>query len=52
VPKPRLVIIAGANGCGKTSLKKTLLSHPWTEGCEFINPDEFAKDMFGGWDNN
>lgn len=50
--KPRMIIIAGANGCGKTTLKRTLLAHPWTDGCEFINPDDYARDMFGGWDRS
>ena len=47
--KPRLVILAGANGCGKTTLKKTILAHQWTEGCEFINPDDIAKEVYGGY---
>lgn len=47
--KPRLVLIAGANGCGKTTLTKQLLDHPWTDGCVFINPDEIAQEKFGGW---
>lgn len=50
MPKPKLIIIAGANGCGKTSIKKNLMSNPWTAGCEYINPDDIARDQFGGWD--
>lgn len=48
--KPRLIIIAGANGCGKTTIKKNLMASSWTAGCEYINPDDIALEKFGGWD--
>ena len=48
--KPVLILIAGANGCGKTTITKNLLANPWTLGCEYINPDDLAKAMPGGWD--
>ena len=49
--KPVLILIAGANGCGKTTITKNLLANPWTLGCEYINPDDLAKAMPGGWDD-
>lgn len=36
--KPKLIIIAGPNGSGKTSVTFKLLQHEWIEGCEYINP--------------
>lgn len=49
--KPRLIVIAGANGSGKTSLTETLLQHQWLSGCEYINPDNIARDVFGDWNS-
>jgi predicted ABC-type ATPase len=47
--KPSLIIIAGPNGSGKTSLTSQLLKHEWIEGCVYINPDNIAKEEFGDW---
>ena len=47
--KPSLIIIAGPNGSGKTSLTSQLLKHEWIEGCVYINPDNVAKEEFGDW---
>ncbi len=49
--KPKLIIIAGPNGSGKTSVTFKLLQHDWIEGCQYINPDDIAKDMFGDWNS-
>ena len=51
VEKPKLLIIAGPNGSGKTSVTGKLLKHEWIEGCEYINPDNIARDMFGDWNS-
>jgi len=37
--KPKLLIVAGPNGSGKTSVTNRILKHEWIEGCEYINPD-------------
>jgi len=37
--KPKLLIVAGPNGSGKTSVTGKILKHEWIEGCEYINPD-------------
>jgi predicted ABC-type ATPase len=49
--KPELVVIAGPNGSGKTSITEQLLQHTWTENCLYINPDIIAQNEFGGWNS-
>jgi predicted ABC-type ATPase len=44
-----MVVIAGPNGSGKTSITEQLLLHTWTENCLYINPDLIAQNEFGGW---
>lgn len=50
---PVIIMIGGPNGAGKTSLTQDLLLHQWVveEGCEYINPDEIARDVFGDWNS-
>ena len=40
--KPELIVIAGPNGSGKTSVTKKFLHHEWAEGIVYINPDDVA----------
>ena len=47
--KPEMIIIAGPNGSGKTSVTKRFLHHEWAAGTLYINPDEIANDVFGDW---
>ena len=49
--KPELIIIAGPNGSGKTSVTKRFLHHEWAEGTTYINPDDVAKEKFGDWNS-
>lgn len=49
--KPRLIVIAGPNGSGKTTFTQQVLRHDWSEGCIFINPDEIAKSDYGDWNS-
>lgn len=49
--KPTLIIIAGPNGSGKTSVTGKILEHKWIEGCTYINPDFIARDEFGDWNS-
>jgi predicted ABC-type ATPase len=49
--KPKLLIVAGPNGSGKTSVTGKILKHEWVEGCEYINPDFIARDKFGDWNS-
>jgi len=49
--RPKLLIIAGPNGTGKTTVTSQILKHEWVEGCEYINPDFIARDKFGDWNS-
>jgi predicted ABC-type ATPase len=49
--KPKLLIIAGPNGSGKTTFTRLLLGHHWSDDCVFINPDDIAQDEFGDWNS-
>lgn len=49
--RPKLIIIAGPNGSGKTTFTPQMLEHDWADGCLFINPDEIAKNEFGDWNS-
>lgn len=49
--KPELIIIAGPNGSGKTSVTRKFLHHEWAEGTLYINPDEIAQQKFGDWNS-
>jgi len=51
IEKPKLLIIAGPNGSGKTSVTNEILKHSWREGCEYINPDIIAQEKFGDWNS-
>jgi predicted ABC-type ATPase len=49
IDRPKLLIIAGPNGSGKTSVTSKILEHQWIEDCVYINPDKIdyikrAKD--------
>jgi predicted ABC-type ATPase len=49
--QPRLIVVAGPNGSGKTSITESLLRHQWFDGCDYINPDLIARDEFGDWNS-
>lgn len=49
--KPNLIIIAGPNGSGKTTITKEILKHNWAKNTTYINPDEIAQEKFGGWND-
>lgn len=49
--QPVLIVIAGPNGSGKTSLTSKILKHEWMEDSEYINPDNVARDIFGDWNS-
>lgn len=50
--KPKLLVIAGPNGSGKTTFTRQLLKHYWSDDCVFINPDIIAEQEFGGWNDH
>lgn len=49
--KPELIVIAGPNGSGKTTVTQQFLHHEWADGVVYINPDQVAKDIFGDWNS-
>lgn len=49
--KPVLIVIAGPNGSGKTTITTQILQHEWMEDAVYINPDQIAKDRFGDWNS-
>ncbi|HRI29849.1 MAG TPA: zeta toxin family protein [Chitinophagales bacterium] len=49
--KPKLLVIAGPNGSGKTSITTQILKHEWIQGCIYINPDNIAQEQFGDWNS-
>lgn len=48
---PVLLVIAGPNGSGKTTVTARLRVEKWSEGVEYLNPDEVARDRFGDWNS-
>jgi predicted ABC-type ATPase len=49
--RPVLLVIAGPNGSGKTTVTQRLRVERWSEGVEYLNPDEVARDRFGDWNS-
>jgi predicted ABC-type ATPase len=49
--QPRLLLVAGPNGSGKTTITERGLAHEWFAGCDYINPDLIARDEFGDWNS-
>jgi predicted ABC-type ATPase len=49
--KPVLLVIGGPNGAGKTTVTVRLRQDRWSEGVEYLNPDDVARDRFGDWNS-
>ena len=49
--RPVLIVIAGPNGSGKTTITSKILRHEWLEGAVYVNPDQVAQDKFGDWNS-
>lgn len=48
---PEMIVIAGPNGSGKTTITTQFLHHEWSEGTIYINPDIVAREIFGDWNS-
>jgi predicted ABC-type ATPase len=48
---PLLIVIAGPNGSGKTTITSEVLKSEWMEDAVYINPDNVALDEFGDWNS-
>ena len=44
IHKPILIVIAGPNGSGKTTITSRLLKSEWLENAVYINPDNVAQE--------
>lgn len=51
VHKPILIVIAGPNGSGKTTITSKILHHEWMEDAVYVNPDIVAQERFGDWNS-
>jgi predicted ABC-type ATPase len=49
--RPVLLVIAGPNGAGKTTVTVQLRKDRWSDGVEYLNPDDIARDRFGDWNS-
>lgn len=49
--RPVLLVIAGPNGSGKTTVTVRLRAERWSHGVEYLNPDDIARDRFGDWNS-
>jgi predicted ABC-type ATPase len=49
--QPRVLLVAGPNGAGKTTVTERGLAHEWFDGCEYVNPDYIARDIYGDWNS-
>ena len=49
--RPVLLVVAGPNGAGKTTVTVRLRAERWSEGVEYLNPDDIARDRFGDWNS-
>ena len=46
-----LIVVAGPNGSGKTTITSEVLVSEWLEDAVYINPDNVAQDKFGDWNS-
>ena len=50
--RPTLLIMAGPNGSGKTTIMTHMAKHGWLKGMVYQNQDFIAQNLFGGWNDD
>lgn len=48
---PVLIVIAGPNGTGKTTVTRKLQKDHWSDSVEYLNADDVAQEKFGDWNS-
>ena len=48
---PLLIVVAGPNGSGKTTITSEVIASEWLEDAVYINPDNVALEKFGDWNS-
>ena len=48
---PLLIVIAGPNGSGKTTITSEVLASEWLADAVYINPERVAQETFGYWNS-
>ena len=51
IHKPILIVIAGPNDSGKTTITSKVLHHEWLEDAIYVNPDQIAQEKFSNWND-
>ena len=51
VHKTVLIVIAGPNGSGKTTITSKVLHHEWLEDAVYVNPNIVAQEKFSDWNS-
>jgi predicted ABC-type ATPase len=49
--KPLLLVIAGPDGAGKTTVTVRLREEHWSDSVEYLNTEEIARDRYGDWNS-
>ncbi|MCM1309876.1 MAG: zeta toxin family protein [Bacteroides sp.] len=49
---PILIVIAGPNGSGKTTITTEVIESDWMEDSIYINPNNIAQEKFGDWNSS
>ncbi len=48
---PLLIVVAGPNGSGKTTITSEVIECDWMEDAVYTSPDNVAIERFGDWNS-